>query len=175
MTKTDKPRRIVIVKEGCSADPIALYQRYISLRPANIKHNRLFLRYANGKCTVQPVGINKIASIPSVIVSYLKLEHPETYTGHSLRRSSTTLLAEGGADVIKSHSRDGMEIPMFFVGGEAFPLRVNLMKPFSKPRIGTLNEEERIFNYRLSRARRIIVLYYNKIIQAMITTQMKQV
>ncbi|KAJ3631873.1 hypothetical protein MTP99_012978 [Tenebrio molitor] len=39
MTKTDKPRRFVIVKEGCSADPIALYQKYISLRPANIKHN----------------------------------------------------------------------------------------------------------------------------------------
>jgi hypothetical protein len=72
-------------------------------------------------------------------------------------------------------SRDGMEIPMFFGGDEAFPLRVNLMKLFSKPRIGTLNEEKRIFNYRLSRARRIIVLYYNKIIQAMITTQMKQV
>ncbi|CAH1369752.1 hypothetical protein MTP99_000982 [Tenebrio molitor] len=107
MTKTDKPRRFVIVKEGCSADPIALYQKYISLRPANIKHNRLFLRYANGKCTVQPVGINKIASIPSVIASYLKLEHPETYTGHSLRRSSTTLLAEGGADVINLKRHGG--------------------------------------------------------------------
>jgi hypothetical protein len=54
------------------------------------------------------------------------------------------------------NSRDGMEIPMFFVGDEAFPLRVNLMRPFSKPRIGALNEEEKIFNYRLSRARRMI-------------------
>jgi integrase len=107
MTKTDKPRWFVIVKEGCSADPIALYQKYISLRPANIKHNRLFLRYANGKCTVQPVGINKIASIPSVIASYQKIEHPETYTGHSLRRSSTTLLAEGGADVINLKRHGG--------------------------------------------------------------------
>jgi hypothetical protein len=26
MTKTDKPRRLVIVKDGCSADPIALFQ-----------------------------------------------------------------------------------------------------------------------------------------------------
>jgi integrase len=107
MTKTDKPRRFVIVKEGCSADPIALYQKYISLRPANIKHNRLFLRYANGKCIVQSVGINKIASIPNVIASYLKLEHPETYTGHSLRRSSTTLLAEGGADIINLKRHGG--------------------------------------------------------------------
>lgn len=100
MTKTDKPRRFIIVKEGCSVDPIDLFQKYKVLRPANVSHNRLFLRYVNGKCTVQPVGINKLSSIPSVIASFLNLEHPETYTGHSLRRSSTTLLAEGGAHII---------------------------------------------------------------------------
>lgn len=47
-------------------------------------------------------------------------------------------------------------IPFFFVADEAFPLRENVMKPFSKPRAGHLSREERIFNYRLSRARRII-------------------
>ncbi|CAH1997462.1 unnamed protein product [Acanthoscelides obtectus] len=38
------------------------------------------------------------------------------------------------------------------VGDDAFPLRTNLMKPYSKSH---LNNTERIFNYRLSRARRV--------------------
>lgn len=47
-------------------------------------------------------------------------------------------------------------IPFYFVGDEAFPLRINLMRPFSKPRNGTMSRDERIFNYRLSRSRRTI-------------------
>lgn len=48
------------------------------------------------------------------------------------------------------------KIPFYFVGDEAFPLKDNLMRPISKPRIGELQREERVFNYRLSRARRVI-------------------
>ena len=39
-----------------------------------------------------------------------------------------------------------------FVGNDAFPLRTNLLKPYSK---NALNIKERVFNYRLSRARRV--------------------
>ena len=42
--------------------------------------------------------------------------------------------------------------PNYFVGDDAFSLTPNLMKPYPKK---GLSEEQRIFNYRLSRARRV--------------------
>lgn len=44
-------------------------------------------------------------------------------------------------------------LPYVFVGDEAFALRPDFMKPFGK---NALNQERKIFNYRLSRARRVI-------------------
>ena len=48
---------------------------------------------------------------------------------------------------------DDHPIPYFIVGDDAFPLRSWLMKPYCKR---NLSKEQRIFNYRLSRARRIV-------------------
>ncbi|XP_071054722.1 putative nuclease HARBI1 [Onthophagus taurus] len=45
------------------------------------------------------------------------------------------------------------KVPCVFVGDDAFPLLENLMKPFSKR---NLTKEEKIYNYRVSRSRRII-------------------
>ena len=52
--------------------------------------------------------------------------------------------------------RNHLNVPErgIFIGDVAFPLRTNLLKPFA--RCGPLNETERIFNYRLSRARRVV-------------------
>ena len=46
-----------------------------------------------------------------------------------------------------------IEVPFFFVGDDAFEMTPNLMKPYSR---NNLEEKQMIFNYRLSRARRII-------------------
>jgi hypothetical protein len=50
-------------------------------------------------------------------------------------------------------SRDSREIPRVFLGDDAFTLSNNIMKPFSHR---TLAYEEKNFNYRLSRARRVV-------------------
>lgn len=45
------------------------------------------------------------------------------------------------------------DMPFVFVGDEAYPLLTNLLRPFPRRQ---LTNEKRIFNYRLSRARRVV-------------------
>lgn len=48
---------------------------------------------------------------------------------------------------------DDQDTPYFLIGDEAFPLRTWMMKPHARR---GLDDEERIYNYRLSRARRLV-------------------
>ena len=52
------------------------------------------------------------------------------------------------------HTDDAL--PYFIVGDDAFPLRTWLMKPYPRARILPMTEEQRLYNYRLSRARRVV-------------------
>eukprot|EP00794_Sanderia_malayensis_P006728 gene6728-7486_t len=45
-----------------------------------------------------------------------------------------------------------VELPYYLVGDEIFPLKTWLMRPYP----GKLSEEQRVYNYRVSRARRVI-------------------
>ena len=49
----------------------------------------------------------------------------------------------------------GEKIPFVIVGDEAFPLKPYLLRPYSRNNIAG-NEANKIFNYRLSRARRVV-------------------
>lgn len=70
---------------------IELYRKYKALRPSHATTKRLFLKYRNGKCANQHVGINQIGEIPSRIALFLKKEEPKKYTGHCYRKTSSTL------------------------------------------------------------------------------------
>ncbi len=48
---------------------------------------------------------------------------------------------------------DNQDVPYFFVGDVAFALRPDMMKPYS---LRGITRPERILNYRLSRARRVV-------------------
>lgn len=102
-TKTKIPRTFLVTDVG---NMLELFRKYLSLRPPHVKHKRLFLYYKAGKCSSQPVGKNTMGKIPSVVASYLKLPDAACYTGHCLRRSSATLLADAGVDIttIKRHA-----------------------------------------------------------------------
>ncbi|XP_064630944.1 uncharacterized protein LOC135489494 [Lineus longissimus] len=64
-------------------------------------------------------------------------------------------LVNGTLDIPEDKALPGTTepMPLVMIGDEAFPLRTNLMRPV--PGRG-LSKEDRIFNYRLSRARRIV-------------------
>lgn len=100
-TKTKNQRTFTITEQKISGiNVIDIYKKYISLRPLNMQHKRFFLNYNKGKCTVQPIGKNSLPKFPSTIAQYLKLPEPELYTGHSLRRTSASLLVDAGADLL---------------------------------------------------------------------------
>lgn len=94
-TKTKITRKFVI--DGEFRQIVAKYE---SLRPPNVNSDRFFLNYQSGKCTNQVIGKNKFGNMPKQIAGFLQLPDSNLYTGHSFRRTSATLLADGGADLL---------------------------------------------------------------------------
>lgn len=99
-TKNGEARSFTI-KEPC----YSIYKKYAALRPQNVGHDRFFVNFQNGKCTKQPIGINKFGCMPKMIATFLDLPNPETFTGHCFRHTSATLFVEGGGnkDGLKRH------------------------------------------------------------------------
>lgn len=107
-TKTKVTREFVITEGKTEGQNLLdIIRKYIALRPRNVKHDRFFVKFTNGTCGVQPVGINTIGKLPKDIAQFLKLSNPALYTGHCFRRSSATLLADSGADILKLKQHGG--------------------------------------------------------------------
>lgn len=119
-TTTRKPRQFAITDNFYK-----ICKKYISLRPAGMacKDQRFFVNYKNGKCTAQFVGINKFGRLVQDIAKFLKLPNPESYTGHSYRRTSATGVANVTNDLLAWQQYSGslndpinrkIEIPEIF-------------------------------------------------------------
>lgn len=113
-SKTHAPRTFSVT-EG-KENWIQFYKKYKALRPINIETKRFFLNYKKGKCTIQPVGVNTFGGIPKIIASYLKLPNPSAFTGHCFRRTSATLLANAGADLLSLKRHGGWKSSMVAEG-----------------------------------------------------------
>jgi len=98
-SKTNSKRQFVI-SPGNDINFVDIVKKYMALRPPNCFHNRFFIQHIKGKCTPQPIGINRMSACPASIAEFLGLPNPRGYTGHCFRRSSYTLLADTGADVL---------------------------------------------------------------------------
>lgn len=85
--KTHTNRSFTITDDECPYQPCKLVRKYLSLRPPHMKSNRLFIGYRKGKCVAQHIGTQAVAGVSKKVAFFLKLEQPESYTGHSMRRS----------------------------------------------------------------------------------------
>lgn len=100
-SKTRKVRTFTVIGEN----NLNIYRRYTALRPNGYIENRFFLKYQSGKCYRAVMGIHSIGSVPRKVATFLQLNNPNEYTGHSMRRTSATLLIDGGANIesLKRH------------------------------------------------------------------------
>jgi hypothetical protein len=104
-SKTKKPRTFTIAGKY-----LALVQKYINLRPQHAQTKSFFVNYQKGKCTCQNVGINKVGDMGKIVATYLNLPDPNQYTGHCFRRSSATLLVDGGGDILTLKRHGGWKL-----------------------------------------------------------------
>lgn len=75
--------------------------KYFNIRTLiKTENQRLFMGYQNRKCFGQLVGENTFSAIPCRIGAFLGFPIAKAYTSHAFRRSSATLLANTGVDVL---------------------------------------------------------------------------
>jgi integrase len=106
-SKTDQAgngRSFVVVK---NPDPrlcaLTLYSHYMKQIPKKVSQDSKFwLQYRERwkKYTTQVRGKTFFSDLPKTIARFLNLESPERYTGHAIRRTAATLLADQGVDMI---------------------------------------------------------------------------
>jgi integrase len=82
---------------------------YFAMYKAQVPHpeGRLFRWFQDGKFTKAPLGKTTITGVPRTVAAFLCLENPNMYTGHALRVTSATVLADEGANslALKRHGR----------------------------------------------------------------------
>lgn len=101
-TKNKTSRKFVIME----AQWIDMVKKYLMKRPSP-DMEKLFIGFRCGKPTRQNMGHNTISGAPAKIANYLKLPNSNQYTGHSFRRTSATILADNGGDILSLKRHGG--------------------------------------------------------------------
>jgi integrase len=138
--KTHKKRSFTITNDECPFNPCHLIRKYMALRPKNCNLKRFLICYRQGRCVAQNVGIHKIRSVPKTAAQFLNLSTPELYTGHAIRRTSASLLVEGGGDLLALKSHGGWKSSAVAEGyiENSIARKVQLSrKLFSRPESGS--------------------------------------
>lgn len=99
--KIPKTKTHIIRTFTIEGEYVLYVKKYLQIRSLITSTTRFFMNYQKGKCTRQPIGKNKFLTTPKVIAEFLKLPDATKYTGHSFRRTSATLLADGGGSMIQ--------------------------------------------------------------------------
>ena len=95
-TKTSKARTFVITSELAE-----IVKKYIKLRPKNTpSKSRFLIKYINNACVRSNIGKTKVGSVAKDIATWLGLDNPKNFTGRALRRTSATLLSNGGGSMM---------------------------------------------------------------------------
>lgn len=102
VTKTKVERSFTV-----SGKYYEIVKRYVNERPVGCRLERLFLVYRHNTCLRQVIGKNTISKMPKRIAEFLGLEDVKAYSGHSFRRTSATLLANGGGDLLAIKRQGG--------------------------------------------------------------------
>lgn len=101
-SKNGSSRKFVVIEPIW----IEVIKKYIKQRPTP-DLPKLFITFRGTKPTRQNIGHNTISKMPKVIAKYLNLPDIERYTGHSFRRTSATILAESGGDLLTLKQHGG--------------------------------------------------------------------
>lgn len=94
-TTKNKEKKYYVI----SGEFAKIIREYMKLRPPSTTSNRFFIQFRNGKCVNQVMGKHSIAKIPKNVATFLGLDQPSAYTGHSYRRTGTTIAADAGASL----------------------------------------------------------------------------
>lgn len=101
-TKNGSSRKFVITEVLW----LEIIKKYLKMRPSP-DMLKLFISIRNGKGTRQNIGHNTIGQMPKKIATYLNLVNPESYTGHAFRRTSATILASRGGNILQLKQHGG--------------------------------------------------------------------
>lgn len=105
-TKNYKNRQFFVVNTA-TINYVDIVWAYMQLRPENRVDERFFFAYSNGRASNLAVGQNLISSIPARVAEYLGLDSTHDYSGHALRRTGATLMANRGASLVQLMQQGG--------------------------------------------------------------------